>query len=325
MRSRERSTWKFAIAFVVCLVTPIALLTFYNKGRYSEFDIEPQWECEINTTTNNGPPSCPQTVIFPFKVGCPAVCNRTDLDNNSSGSGLQPLYRFGLEWYFGQTNISLQGLGYDGGINFQSVPSSFVNQFATVMMNLENRAKEVLGPTTQFKRQERIHISLMYLCCLTKNEIYLAREYIAQWILENFPYDIPIQFDKLHCYRERYNSVTNILELDGISQKRLLTLNHNLRQYLQDKGIPVPVRREEQMRFHTTVLGMYYDDDPETSLPENDISVNLTTISKVIQSFENENWSTSTNGGIHIQHAPKMGTGPEKLQQHAGDIIQEGF
>jgi hypothetical protein len=248
---------------------------------------------------------------------CPEYCNRRDnivIDDNV------PLYSMGLEFDLGQVDVTRNGTAHEDGINFQSIPLSFVQEFEALTNNLtQNIKSSTLRDQIKIKPQDIMHISLSYLCCLTKQEFYFAKEYLYQWIIENYPFDIPITYERLECLQERFNSVTNILILDEASQKKLIQLNHNLRDYLTIRNIPVPILRENQMPFHSTVLGFYLGTDNDNRQPENDISLNLSTIAQVIASTKHGPYTK----GMRIKHAPHIVSGSFVFidrQQHAGPV-----
>jgi hypothetical protein len=59
----------------------------------------------INRTT------CPTTLIYPFRVGCPQRCERATQDD-------EPMYRMFMAWYLGDPTQP-EGAAYDRGFNYQ--------------------------------------------------------------------------------------------------------------------------------------------------------------------------------------------------------------
>jgi len=167
-------------------------------------------------------------LIQPFRIACPASCVgwRQGIESNE-----EPMYRMGMAWYLGQTssydpdhpdrNI---GTAYDQGINYQC-PIELVDAFSranrTVVDGvLRGRAagNYEMQPL-QVTVQARIHLSLLYLCCLRANETDRVRESMYQWVMDRFPFNFTARFDKLECWKEQYNSVTNIIVADDDTQR----------------------------------------------------------------------------------------------------------
>jgi hypothetical protein len=153
--------------------------------------------------------TCQVTTIFPFLVGCPERCKRaTSLD--------EPMYRMAMSWYFAGLRHG-KGEAYDLGINYQC-PDKFVDNFRFASSSMETALTKNQG--LRFHAQERMHLNLAYLCCLRRNETDWAREIMHQWVLDNYPFNFDVEFNKVECWHERYNSVTNIIIADDV-------LNHD--------------------------------------------------------------------------------------------------
>ena len=51
------------------------------------------------------------------------------------------------------------------------------------------------------RSDETMVLDLMYLCCLTQDEAYMARQIIQQWLYENYPFSVDVSFDQLQCWQ----------------------------------------------------------------------------------------------------------------------------
>jgi hypothetical protein len=76
----------------------------------------------INRTT------CPTTLIYPFRVGCPQRCERATHDD-------EPMYRMSMAWYLGDPTQP-EGAAYDRGFNYQC-PLPLVANFQAVTRALQ--------------------------------------------------------------------------------------------------------------------------------------------------------------------------------------------
>jgi 2'-5' RNA ligase len=251
---------------------------------------------------------CQKTMHFPFRVGCPQNCSRY----RSDGGSTTDFYRLTTQWYFGQptkykANIpwsaQRNSSKYGKGTNFQC-PESFVNTFQSASRELVERVHESI-PDAKTMKQKIMHMSLSYLCCLTADEVKVARPTIAEWIAET-RFDFSLRFREIQCWYERPNSVTMIILVDPPSQITLMTLNHELNARLRSKGVPIVVPREDQMPFHSTLAGIYFGESSESYNPLNNISSQLPVIHSIVQNLSNskmEDWNPSD--GIRVLHDPR--------------------
>lgn len=75
-----------------------------------------------------------------------------------------------------------------------------------------------------------------------------------------------IRFDRLECWKERHNSITNIVVGDDQLQKTIIPIYMDLVHYVQQRVPsynPMVVPRAEQMPFHITMIGTYYGSKEE--------------------------------------------------------------
>lgn len=260
---------------------------------------------------------------MPFRSACPKECNRTtptSTARTSSTSITEPLYRMHMSWYFGQpdayTPHRTHDEAYQKGINFQC-PDVYVESFRHASSELiaQVQANETI-PKVVIKRQDWMHLSMSYLCCMTLEETYWAREVMQQWILDNYPFDFTVKFDELQCWQERYNSITNIIVADEQSQRVLMQMNHDLRDKLRERGVPVLVNRESQMPFHMTMTGLSLGNQTEESMAKEDnIEPYLPATYDIVSNISKEmasNWAGKHR--MRIQHVPHFT--PEGIQHN---------
>jgi hypothetical protein len=237
--------------------------------------------------------TCQVTTIFPFLVGCPERCERAV----SLG---EPMYRMAMSWYFAGLKYD-KGQAYDLGINYQC-PDQFVDNFRFASRSMETILTKNQG--LRFKAQERMHLNLAYLCCLRRNETDWAREIMHQWVLDNYPFDFDVELNKVECWHERYNSVTNIIIADDATQQTMLKMNRDLERKLLDKGIPTEVPRTLQMPFHVTLFGVFRGESFDLA-PEHDISPDIPEIYEQVSDLSSKFGSEWTSKGrMKIRHAP---------------------
>jgi hypothetical protein len=249
---------------------------------------------------------CQRTKFMPFRSACPRECNRT---TTTSASTVEPLYRMHMAWYFGQpdeyTPHRTHDVAYQKGINFQC-PDVYVESFRHASSELEQSANETI-PKVVIKHQAWMHLSMSYLCCMTLEETYWAREVMQQWVLDNYPFDFTVKFDELQCWKERYNSITNIVVADEQSQRVLMQMNHDLRDKLRERGIPVSVNRESQMPFHMTLTGLMLGNQTDSMAQEDSVTPYLPATYDIVSSISKEmasHWAGEHR--MRIQHVPQF-------------------
>jgi hypothetical protein len=252
---------------------------------------------------------CQRTKFMPFRSACPKECNRTSTSSNNTEP--EPLYRLHMAWYFGQPDVyephRTQDTAYQKGINFQC-PDAYVESFrhASSELSAQVQANETI-PKVVVKRQNWMHLSMSYLCCMTLEESYWAKEVMQQWILDNYPFDFTVKFDELQCWKERYNSITNIVVADEQSQRVLMQMNHDLRDKLRERGIPVLVNRESQMPFHMTLTGLSLGNQTESMAQEDNITTYLPATYDIVSNISKEMASHWTGKHrMRIRHVPQF-------------------
>jgi 2'-5' RNA ligase len=255
---------------------------------------------------------CQKTMHFPFRVGCPHDCSRYRSDSDMTKDDSTDFYRLTIEWYFGEpdkydANIpwsaQRNSSQYKQGINFQC-PASFVKTFQSASRELVERVHASI-PDAKVKKQKRMHMSLSYLCCLTADEVKVARPTIEEWIAET-RFDFFVRFGEIQCWYERPNSVTTIVLVDPPSQRVLMKLNNEINDRLRSEGVPIVVPREDQMPFHSTLAGIYFGESSESYNPLNNISSQLPVIHAIVQKLSNSNmeaWNPSE--AIRVLHDPR--------------------
>lgn len=244
--------------------------------------------------------TCQKTAVFPFRVGCPKECSRAiSID--------EPMYRMSMAWYFAKPDQP-EGIAYDKGVNYQC-PKPFVENFrsASSMMT----SIQTTSPDLNLALQDRMHVSLSYLCCLRRNETGWAREIMYRWVLENQPFNFQLKFEKVQCWHERHNSVTVIIIADDATQRTLMKLNQDLEhQLLKQKGIATEIHRSQQMPFHMTLFGVYRGAKGNFTgvdflPPEDDIRPDIPNIYQLVTNVSNHfgnQWLSDQR--MHVRHAP---------------------
>ena len=130
---------------------------------------------------------------------------------------------------------------------------------------------------------------------------------MQQWILDNYLFDFTVQFDKLQCWKERHNAITNLVVADDQSQRVLMQMNHNLRDKLRKKGIPVVVNRESQMPFHMTLTGLMLGNQTESMAEEDNISPHLPATYDMVSNISRQmgtHWAGTHR--MRIRHVPQF-------------------
>lgn len=301
---RRRRVIRFLVGWTVVIFACYSISSHRRAvGRTRAATSNIQWKDE-RWMSKEYPKSCQKTVFHPFRVGCPQQCARTQNAINATHN--ESFYRMSIEWYFGQPqHFDHLPTYYSKGINYQC-PSMLIDNFINASDRLVSEAQARI-PRLQTKRQRRVHMSLMYMCCLRPNETDWAREIMYQWVLDRRPFDLTVRFDKLECWHERLNSVTNIIVTDAPSQQRLMSLNHDLRDRFVQEGIPVEVPREDQMPFHITLAGVQLGQGEGTA--EDDISGYLKDIYNIVEPISKEYGDTWAGPNpLRIQHDPRFST-----------------
>lgn len=295
------------IAQIICVLVLLMLTWCIHTISQNDKHDLPDW---VDPAWMQQPPTCQSTHIKPFRVGCPASCNRA--------IGDETMYRMNAAWYFGQS-IVLRDLelpvAYDMGINYQC-PRQYVENFVNASKRLgdEVKAKIPLINLT-IKPQSRIHMSLAYLCCLRKNETKMVQEILHDWVKGLSPFDFTVKFDKLECWHERYNSITNIMVGDDVTQRVVMRYVHDLYRTLTRRGIPIEIVREEQMPIHVTLVGIHHGEG-EGKAPENDIRPVIPEIYAIVSNISKDYGDSWVGQGrLRVTHDPRYS---DKGKWHAG-------
>jgi len=274
-----------------------------------------EWKDERWMPRNQAyPQTCQQTAIFPFEIGCPTKCQR------ARGHSKETRYQMSLNWSFGQPkHFDHLPTYYNKGKNYEC-PQTLIDNFIYASDTIAAQASARF-PTIRVKRQKRLHMSLMYMCCLFQNETDHAREIYYDWVVENRPFDFTARFNKLECWKERTNSVTNIIVADETTQVTMMGLYRNLHERFEREGIPVEVPRTDQMPFHITLLGLHLGDGSGNGTPEDDIDPYLGDIYSIVapvSSRMGDQWAGP--GRMHITHDPRP---PVKAAAHTNLKIRK--
>lgn len=229
------------------------------------------------------------------------------------GNTSEPMYRIAIEWSFGQPkHFDTLPTYYSHGKNYEC-PLTLIDNFINASDTIAQQAKERI-PNINVKPQERLHMSLMYMCCLFQNETNHARQIYYDWVVEHRPFDFQVRYNKLECWKERLNSVTNIIVADDATQNTVMKLYQSLHQKFEDEGIPVQVHRADQMPFHITLVGLHLGDGEGNGGPEDDIEPFLKEIYEIVAPVSHriqDSWAGP--GRMHITHDPR---GAAKAKPH---------
>lgn len=194
------------------------------------------------------PATCQHVHVYPFRVGCPSTCSR-EIDGG-------PMYRMHVAWKFGYLHESSD--------SFRGAPRKFVEGFKVSLDHVSDLLSDHHNVTgnLRIKRQVKMHMSLAYFCCIPDLERAAVQEAMREW--SEHHYESPrtkVRFDRLECWKERHNSITNIVVGDDRLQKTLFPIYMDLVHYVQQRVPsynPMVVPRTEQMPFHITLIGTYY-------------------------------------------------------------------
>jgi hypothetical protein len=256
-------------------------------------------------------PKCQTTLIKPFRMGCPATCKRA-VDVNET------MYRMHAAWYFGQARLFPESelpIAYDMGINYQA-PRAYIENFIEAAQEVNDAAYQSLPPNITVAFQKDIHMSMAYLCCLRKNETYWVREIMKKWVNQRRPFQFHVQFNKLECWHERFNSATNIMVGDEATQQIVMKYVHELYDAIEDHGIHMEVLREQQMPIHATLVGLQYGEGEQVD-PQYDIRPQLDAIYEIVAPISKafgDSWTGGGSEGMTVSHDPRISDG----EWHAG-------
>jgi hypothetical protein len=179
-----------------------------------------------------------------------------------------------------------------------------VSTFQNASRTMETRVHQQL-PHLKLKFQKRMHLSLSYLCCLTKEESDAAQAVLQDMITQHLWSPISVRFDKIQCWHETPSSVTTIITVDQPSQCQLMKILRQVEDQLQAKGIPVWIPRHDQMPFHVTLVGLRRGDNVESYQPENAISPDLSSIYNLVHQVSNDHQGLWNGvGGMIVGHPP---------------------
>jgi hypothetical protein len=270
-----------------------------------------------NTTTQ-----CQETIYQPFLVGCPVDCRpyRSEQLPANTKNETTLYYRLTMEWYLGQPRLNLHpplprpNTFYDMGYNYEC-PTEFVDAFGRASDHLEDallkQQQQQRDSNLTIKTQTRMHISLAYLCCLRLEEAYHVQEIMQEFIHSNDDaFHIPnVNFERIECWKERFNSITHIIVVDNASQHALLKLLHRLELVVLQANISVPISRQIQMPFHSTLLGVQLGNKTYSTDPRHNIDPILPLSFQTVQEINRNLWPTH-GVAFDIRHRPKYSAKP---------------
>ena len=254
---------------------------------------------------NRPPPpgTCRRTRFMPFIAGCPKSCADLRPDEPEDR-----FYKTAVIWRLGRLkeihNATAAAALTDSTMSqrFTADPA-YIRAFAAAEQSLtEKQALESralgLGPLS-LSQQRNVHMSLAYLCCLTSTEISTVHEVVGRWLQQQMDLDFRAVFDRVECWQERVDSITNIIVADEATQRTVMKLYQSLLRSIEDAGVPQPVQRDDQMPFHMTLLGLH------TAGSGTDVSAYLAPVARAVDAATARHFS----GGVstRIRGAPKLG------------------
>jgi len=170
------------------------------------------------------------------------------------------------------------------------------------------------GGTMLFiKPQKKMHLSLAYLCCIREEEKKTVHLAVQNWVAQRaarLTKDIELRFNKLQCWKERKNSITNIIVNDETTQKALLLVYMDLVEFIRNavpSYDPMVVPRQDQMPFHITLAGVYYGSNEDG----NSIDPLLPVMAEVTQSISQDTDWFPTTSKMTLSFLPNV-TNPVK-------------
>lgn len=307
---RKKGCYIAVTGLIVIVLSGILLLSqpYYQDTTTTTSIIwsDPSWMQEL--------PKCQRTLIQPFRMGCPATCKRA-VDANET------MYRMHAAWYFGQAQLFPESelpIAYEMGINYQA-PRVYIQNFLDAAKDVTDASESLLPSNITVASQKDIHMSMAYLCCLRKNETYWVREIMNNWVLQRRPFRFPVQFNKLECWHERFNSVTNIMVGTEATQQVVMKYVHELYNAIEKHGIHMEISREQQMPIHVTLVGLQYGEGEQADDPQFDIRPQLDAIHNIVSPISKAygaSWTGRGSNGMTVSHDPRISEG----EWHAGDM-----
>jgi hypothetical protein len=299
----------YAVAAAISLVV-VGIVVFHptsggtlEEDQQETIDWPEPWMQEL--------PKCQTTLIKPFRMGCPATCQRA-VDANET------MYRMHAAWYFGQAQLFPEmelPIAYEMGINYQA-PRVYIENFIEAAQEVSDAASQSLPSNITVAFQKDIHMSMAYLCCLRKNETYWIREIMSNWVNQRRPFQFHVQFNKLECWHERFNSATNIMVGDEATQQIVMKYVHELYDAIEEHGIHMEILREQQMPIHATLVGLQYGEGEQVD-PQYDIRPQLDAIHEIVAPISKafgDSWTGGGAKGMTVSHDPRISEG----EWHAG-------
>jgi hypothetical protein len=113
-----------------------------------------------------------------------------------------------------------------------------------------------------------------------------------EWVLRHCPFDFTVTFNKLECWQERYNSITNITVGDAETQRTVMMFAHDLYQYLEHCYIPMEISWEQQMPIHMTLAGLYRGTG-EGQVPHDNIEPSLSVVHSIVRQISKKSTEIS--------------------------------
>lgn len=320
----------FLILGVVVLVAavPLARGPAPLAKEAETFESEPiEWD--VFNYNYSGSNRCPRSTVYPSHTGCPQTCVRPD------GAELsERLYYFTVVFYFGQSaayndTLPPKQSAYKHGINFQC-PLALVRNFVNSGQKYVSRftSNYTDSSSSSVILVDKLHTTLSYICCLTKDEAYWAQQLAKQWVMDSYPFDFQMGFNRVECVTPRPNAWGTMLVADASTQHTLLAMNHQIRDLLIAHDIPVIVPREQQYPFHISLASVILEDVDLTTNKTNNTNKGTQQedmedqLGRQIQEFSDtishkygSSWTGGVDGKMTVRHWPRV----NDLTQHLSD------
>lgn len=200
-----------------------------------------------------GTPFCAQSKFYPYKTGCPTSGHCEKLRPGVK-KGTEFL-RVAIGWRVG----ALYGLHDHERVFMKSeerlrkrlpgVEPDVIRNYVQLEDGLEMNAPQGI----ESRLQEYFQFELPGVCCVTRDEMWRLRQAVKKFAsVHNTTF--PVTFNEPKCYHERVNSVKNVILADRKTKEILGRMYEQLADGLKATGIPMVIKKKEQLPFHMTVL-----------------------------------------------------------------------
>lgn len=205
--------------------------------------------------------ACRKTHLYPSELACPSTteCRRRRpyLPKNTD------FHRVDVGWDYpllGYHNAHRVGEMTDNKIrHLFNVAPRVIKTFLFIEDHLESSVSAHLRDVHQVREKlpRDIRVPIAHLCCLTKSEMLKTKPAVEEWTMNRKNFSLHLDFTHVECWQETDSNVENSLVGGPDTQKHLYDLNLELARKLVVSGVPIYVRRTEQMKFRIPLVGFY--------------------------------------------------------------------